>query len=52
MIDKMNENDIKSGSPDDSWYEDNMLSEEQLELLIKNKFDRYKNYQNSKELLV
>jgi hypothetical protein len=52
MIDKITENDIKSGSPDDKWYQDNVLSEEQLNLLIKNKFERYKTYQNNNELLV
>lgn len=50
MIDNITENDIKFGSPDNSWYEENVLSEEQLNSLIKNKFDRYKSYQFNKEL--
>jgi hypothetical protein len=49
MIDKITEKDVKFGSLDNKkWYEEHVLSKEQLDLLIKNKFDRYKNYQINK----
>ena len=51
MIDRKTEIDIQFGSSDrDKWYDEHVLSEEQLNLLIKNKFERYKSYQNAKDL--
>ena len=52
MIDNKRENDIEYGSVDkDTWYKEHVLSEEQLDLLIKNKFNRYKHCLNSNMLL-
>lgn len=51
MIDKNLKKDIQCGSPDNNkWYEEHVLSEEQLNLLIKNKFERHEHYLNSKKL--
>ena len=50
MIDNNKEKDVEYGFTD-KWYEEHILSEEQLDLLIKNKFNRYKNCLNSNKLL-
>lgn len=53
MIDRKIEIDVQFGSSDrDKWYDEHVLSEEQLKLLIKDKFDRYKSYRTANKNLV
>jgi len=52
MVDKLEESKLKFGSSDkNKWYEEHVLSEEELNLLIKSKFERYKNYQSTNNLV-